>query len=278
MLHCYPMPSWIPRSSLVASQLLPRVPCDLQPLPPKGEFPRRDLRNRGSKGGAYSIIWRVTASTTPAAIAHKRSPPLGCTGPSRWRHHPGSNAGWAPSSLSVLNLWVPRLRLVQPWSSAGIHGCKLRSRGTHIIKVDGLPGDHAEPERRRRILRCEIRLPGRCTPFQPQRGEEKQFQVSGSKFQVNGRCRSGSRPARPAPRPWFPGGAWTSDKPECPAAPASGSNSAPVPPSFCLPVPGSPFPVPAFPLPSGCRFPVPRSPFPPFTPSRMVVPRAFQRL
>ena len=123
----------------------------------------------GRVKGAYSIVWRATASMAPAALAHKRSPPLGCTGSSRRRHRPSSSAGWSPSSLSVLNLWVPRLRLVQPWSSAGKHGCKLRSRGTHIIRVDGLPGDHAEPERRRRILRCEIRLPGRCTPFQPQR-------------------------------------------------------------------------------------------------------------
>jgi hypothetical protein len=75
-----------------------------------------------------------------------------------------------------------------------------------------------------------------------------------------------AEPARPAPRPWFPGGAWTSGKPECPAAPdsakasgfakatpdkspgkpASGSNSAPVPLSSYRPVPGSQFPVPAF--------------------------------
>ena len=43
---------------------------------------------------------------------------------------------YAASRPSQLNQRVPRLRLVQAWSSAGMHGCKLRSRGTRIIKVD----------------------------------------------------------------------------------------------------------------------------------------------
>jgi len=42
-------------------------------------------------------------------------------------------------SPSTLIVWVPRLRLVQPWSSAGTHGCKLRSRGTHRFNRDRLP-------------------------------------------------------------------------------------------------------------------------------------------
>jgi hypothetical protein len=60
------------------------------------------------------------------------------------RHQPhGSNClpitPPAPTSgPSTLIMWVPRLRLAQPWSSAGIHGCKLRSRGTHRFNCDRL--------------------------------------------------------------------------------------------------------------------------------------------
>jgi len=36
-------------------------------------------------------------------------------------------------------MWVPRLRLVQPWSSAGMHGCKQRSRGTRRAKNPLVP-------------------------------------------------------------------------------------------------------------------------------------------
>ena len=105
-------------------------------------------------------------------------------------------------------------------------------------------------------FRWQFRRPlGRQTAVQSFRFQSLPARLKGG-FQVNGRCRSGSRPARPVPRPWFPGGAWTSGKPECPAAPTSGSNSAPVPLSSCLPVPRLarlPFwQVPAFhPLPDG---------------------------
>jgi hypothetical protein len=54
--------------------------------------------------------------------------------------HPSSRVRQNPSALSQLNLWVPRLRSLQPCVPADDHGCTRRSRGTHIIKVEGPPG------------------------------------------------------------------------------------------------------------------------------------------
>jgi hypothetical protein len=42
---------------------------------------------------------------------------------------------------------------LQPCASAGYHGCKRRSRGTHIIKVDGLLGMRCGREAAHRKLR-----------------------------------------------------------------------------------------------------------------------------
>ena len=53
----------------------------------------------------------------------------------------GQYACFGSSIPSTLITRVPRLRLVQPWSSAGRHGCKLRSRGTRRFNFDGILAD-----------------------------------------------------------------------------------------------------------------------------------------
>jgi len=70
---------------------------------------------------------------------------------------PATAAGQA-SIPSTLITRVPRLRLVQPWSSAGMHGCKLRSRGTRRFNFDG------------------ILASGAATAAQRQRGREARHQ------------------------------------------------------------------------------------------------------
>ena len=52
---------------------------------------------------------------------------------------------------SQLNLRVPRLRSLQPCIPADDHGCTRRSRGTRVIKVDGILGRtrHRSPRRPR---------------------------------------------------------------------------------------------------------------------------------
>ena len=95
-------------------------------------------------------MW-VTASTTPAAIAHKRSPPLGCTGPSRWRHHPGKAASGPPPQQRLLRrAGAGRGRGCRQGLSGPFMGLRPAAAGSSLGLV-GRGGHGGHP-----LLRCPV--------------------------------------------------------------------------------------------------------------------------